>query len=96
MWKWIIITAYVGTFFPVYLVGFGQTQIDDGIASIITTLTPISTLIVGVFFFNLFFTRKTNTWSCNWSCWKLSFIVSRFFNRGLKYFLRNFHNLNYC
>ena len=25
-WKWIIITAYVGTFFPVYLVGFGQTQ----------------------------------------------------------------------
>ena len=21
-WKWIVITAYVGTFFPVYLVGF--------------------------------------------------------------------------
>jgi drug/metabolite transporter (DMT)-like permease len=57
-WKWIIITAYVGTFFPVYLVGFGQTQIDSGIASILTTLTPISTLIVGLFFFNLFFTRR--------------------------------------
>ena len=57
-WKWIIITAYVGTFFPVYLVGFGQTQIDSGLASILTTLTPISTLVVGVFFFNLFFTRK--------------------------------------
>ena len=57
-WKWIIITAYIGTFFPVYLVGFGQTQIDSGLASILTTLTPISTLVVGVFFFNLFFTRK--------------------------------------
>tara|TARA_B100001063_G_C16735060_1_gene541515 strand:+ start:843 stop:1721 length:879 start_codon:yes stop_codon:yes gene_type:complete len=57
-WKWIIITAYVGTFFPVYLVGFGQTELDSGLASILTTLTPISTLVVGIFFFNLFFTKK--------------------------------------
>ena len=57
-WKWIVITAYVGTFFPVYLVGFGQSEIDSGLASILTTLTPISTLVVGIFFFNLFFTKK--------------------------------------
>ena len=57
-WKWIIITAYVGTFFPVYLMGFGQTEIDSGFASILTTFTPISTLLVGIFFFNLFFTKK--------------------------------------
>jgi|TARA_B100001093_G_scaffold114494_1_gene106827 drug/metabolite transporter (DMT)-like permease len=57
-WKWIIITAYVGTFFPVYLVGFGQTELDSGLASILTTLTPMSTLVVGIFFFNLFFTKK--------------------------------------
>ena len=35
-WKWIILTAYVGTFFPVYLVSFGQTEIESGLASIIT------------------------------------------------------------
>ena len=57
-WKWIVITAYVGTFFPVYLVGFGQSEIDSGLASILTTLTPISTLVIGIFFFNLFFTKK--------------------------------------
>ena len=57
-WKWIAITAYVGTFFPVYLVGFGQSEIDSGLASILTTLTPISTLVIGIFFFNLFFTKK--------------------------------------
>ena len=57
-WKWIILTAYVGTFFPVYLVSFGQTEIESGLASIITTLTPINTLIIGIIFFSLTFTVK--------------------------------------
>ena len=51
-------TAYVGTFFPVYLVSFGQTEIESGLASIITTLTPINTLIIGIIFFSLTFTIK--------------------------------------
>ena len=51
-WKWIILTAYVGTFFPVYLVSFGQTEIESCLASIITTLTPINTLIIGIIFFS--------------------------------------------
>ena len=57
-WKWIIITAYVGTFFPVYCISFGQTEIESGLASIITTITPINTLIIGVIFFSLTFTKK--------------------------------------
>ena len=57
-WKWIVLTAYVGTFFPVYLVSFGQTEIESGLASIITTLTPINTLIIGIIFFSLTFTIK--------------------------------------
>ena len=57
-WKWIILTAYVGTFFPVYLVSFGQTEIESGLASIITTLTPINTLIIGIIFFSLTFKIK--------------------------------------
>ena len=43
-WKWIVITAYLGTFFPVYLISYGQTEIESGLASIITTVTPINTL----------------------------------------------------
>ena len=57
-WKWIIITAYVGTFFPVYCISLGQTEIESGLASIITTITPINTLIIGVIFFSLTFTKK--------------------------------------
>ena len=57
-WKWILITAYSGTFFPVYLISYGQTEIESGLASIITTITPINTLIVGIIFFGLAFTKK--------------------------------------
>lgn len=57
-WKWILITAYSGTFFPVYLISYGQTEIESGLASIITTLTPINTLILGLIFFGLSSTRK--------------------------------------
>lgn len=57
-WKWIVITAYLGTFFPVYLISYGQTEIESGLASIITTVTPINTLIIGVIFFSLTFSIK--------------------------------------
>jgi drug/metabolite transporter (DMT)-like permease len=57
-WKWIVITAYLGTFFPVYLISYGQTEIESGLASIITTVTPINTLIIGIIFFSLTFTIK--------------------------------------
>ena len=57
-WKWILITAYTGTFFPVYLISYGQTEIESGLASIITTITPINTLIVGIIFFGLVYTKK--------------------------------------
>ena len=57
-WKWILITAYTGTFFPVYLISYGQTEIESGLASIITTVTPINTLIIGIIFFSLTFSIK--------------------------------------
>jgi len=57
-WKWILITAYAGTFFPVYFISYGQSEIESGLASIITTITPINTLVVGIIFFGLIFTKK--------------------------------------
>ena len=57
-WKWIVITAYLRTFFPVYLISYGQTEIESGLASIITTVTPINTLIIGIIFFSLTFSIK--------------------------------------
>jgi drug/metabolite transporter (DMT)-like permease len=42
----------------VYLISYGQTEIESGLASIITTITPINTLIVGIIFFGLVYTKK--------------------------------------
>ena len=43
-WKWIFLTAYVGTFFPVYLVSFGQTEIESGLASVSYTHLTLPTI----------------------------------------------------
>lgn len=56
-WKFIALTAMVGTFMPVYLFAMAQTQIDSTISSILNSLTPLNTLLFGVVFFGLTFKR---------------------------------------
>lgn len=51
-WKWLIITGFLGTFFPSFLFAFAQQHVDSGVAAITNSLTPIFTLIIGVFFFS--------------------------------------------
>ena len=53
--KPIVITAAVGTFFPVFLFAFAIHDIDSAIASILNSLTPLNTLIVGGLFFGIYF-----------------------------------------
>ena len=57
-YKWIVITSFLGTFFPVYLFALAETEIDSSIASVLNSLTPLNTLIFGYFFFNLAFLKK--------------------------------------
>lgn len=57
-YKWIVVTSLLGTFFPVYLFAFAETEIDSSIASVLNSLTPLNTLIFGYFFFNLVFLKK--------------------------------------
>lgn len=57
-WKFIVISAVCGTFLPVYLFSFAQTEIDSSISSILNSLTPLSTLLIGVSFFGLYFQRR--------------------------------------
>ena len=57
-YKWIVITSLLGTFFPVYAFALAETQIDSSIASVLNSLTPLNTLILGYFFFNFVFLKK--------------------------------------
>ena len=56
-WKYIVLTATLGTFVPAFLFALAQTQIDSTVSSILNSLTPLNTLIFGVFGFGLTFRR---------------------------------------
>ena len=57
-WKWLVITAYVGTFFPAFFFAFAQQHIDSAIAAILNALTPLLTVVIGVVFFGVSVLRK--------------------------------------
>lgn len=50
-WKFIVLTSLCGTFFPVYLFALALSKIDGSVSSILNSLTPLNTLIVGLLFF---------------------------------------------
>ncbi|MGI9531306.1 DMT family transporter [Lutimonas sp.] len=57
-WYYIAITAMIGTFIPAFLFSFAVQKIDSSIVSILNSLTPLNTLLVGSFFFGFSFIRK--------------------------------------
>ncbi|MGL2992431.1 DMT family transporter [Flavobacterium sp. TSSA_36] len=57
-WKFIALTSLFGTFIPAYLFAIAQTQIDSSISSILNSLTPLNTLLIGALFFRLDFRRN--------------------------------------
>jgi drug/metabolite transporter (DMT)-like permease len=60
-WKWIIVSGFLGSFVPVYLFAYAETEIDSAIASILNATTPLLTLIFGVMFFRSVFTQNKIT-----------------------------------
>lgn len=50
-WKWLIVTGFLGTFFPSFFFAFAQRHIDSSVAAILNSLTPIFTVLVGIVLF---------------------------------------------
>lgn len=57
-YKPIIISAFLGTFIPVYMFALAETEIDSAIVSILNSLTPLNTLLFGFMFFKMTYSRK--------------------------------------
>ena len=57
-WKFIVITAFFGTFIPVYLFSIAQTQISSSVSAILNSLTPLNTLVLGVVLFGFTVKRR--------------------------------------
>lgn len=56
-WKYIALTATLGTFIPSFLFAIAQTQIDSSVSAILNSLTPLNTMVLGVLAFGLSFQR---------------------------------------
>lgn len=56
-WKYIALTSLFGTFIPAFLFAIAQTQISSSVSSILNSLTPLNTLILGGIAFGLSFKR---------------------------------------
>ena len=57
-WKWIAVSALLGTFIPAFLFAFAETEIDSAVVSVLNSTVPIITLMLGVFVFSIGFTRN--------------------------------------
>lgn len=57
-WKYIALTGLLGTFIPAFLFAIAQTQIDSSVSSILNSLTPLNTLILGILVFGLQYRRS--------------------------------------
>ncbi len=57
-WKWVAISAFLGTFIPAFLFAFAETEIDSAVVSVLNSTVPIISLLLGVFLFSIGFTRN--------------------------------------
>lgn len=52
-WKWLIVSGFLGTFFPVFLFAFAETEIDSSTTSILNSLVPLNTMLLGFAIFKI-------------------------------------------
>ncbi|SOU85754.1 DMT family transporter [Tenacibaculum dicentrarchi] len=55
---YILYTAFLGTFFPVFMYAFAVKGIDSAITAILSSLTPFNTFILGALIFGFAFNKK--------------------------------------
>jgi drug/metabolite transporter (DMT)-like permease len=60
-WKYIALTSLFGTFIPAFLFAIAQTEIDSSVSSILNSLTPLNTLVLGALVFGVSF-QKRQVW----------------------------------
>jgi RarD protein len=55
----LLISGLLGIFFPAFLFATAQTRIESSVTGILNSLTPICTLLVGIFFFGQQFRSRS-------------------------------------
>jgi drug/metabolite transporter (DMT)-like permease len=52
-WKWLSVSGFLGTFFPSFLFAFAETEVDSTVASILNSLVPLNTILLGLIIFKI-------------------------------------------
>lgn len=57
-WKWLLLSGLLGSFFPAFFFAIAETEIDSAVASILNSLVPLNTIILGFAVFNIISTKR--------------------------------------
>ena len=57
-WKWIAFSGFLGSFFPSFLFSIAETEIDSAVASILNSLVPLNTILLGLALFKITTTKR--------------------------------------
>lgn len=60
-WRSLIVVAFCGSAIPNFLFAVAQRHVDSSLAGVLNSLTPLFTLLIGVAFFQMTFTRNKIT-----------------------------------
>lgn len=54
-WKYFLIIGLTGNFFPSFFFAFAETEISSSLAGVLSSLTPLFTLLLGLLFYGILF-----------------------------------------
>ncbi|WP_250433301.1 DMT family transporter [Hanstruepera flava] len=57
-WKWVALSGFLGSFFPAFFFAIAETEIDSAVASILNSLVPLNTILLGFAVFKIASTKR--------------------------------------
>ena len=57
-WKWLLLSGLIGSFIPAFFFAIAETEIDSVVVSVLNSLVPLNTILLGVAVFKITSTKK--------------------------------------
>lgn len=57
-WKWLFISGLLGSFIPAFFFAIAETEIDSAVTSILNSLVPLNTILLGFAVFKISSTKR--------------------------------------
>tara|TARA_R110001592_G_scaffold181949_2_gene424962 strand:- start:791 stop:1669 length:879 start_codon:yes stop_codon:yes gene_type:complete len=57
-WKWLLLSGLLGSFIPAFFFAIAETEIDSAVTSILNSLVPLNTILLGFAVFKIASTKR--------------------------------------